>query len=449
MKTFDSQLSKRYNPLTPGEMLDELNWQIRNLSKYDAIKVIGDVHSCATALNKVLEGFSEQIFYIFLGDYFDRGIEPVETMKILQKLLKKPNVAFLMGNHERHLHNFLAGQPVKSSDAKKTLDELLKVYKTKDIHRFVKQLQPVYLATFNDFELLFTHAGVTPGKFGKSLKDYAKRLVLRNESEFVNGCGDYEYPLVDAWKKADLDTNQYYGHRNNQNYPVISDTNIFPLEQQVEHGGKLSSVLIEKLDNDAISTSDVSVKNTVFATKEDSFDFNKLREHPMVRVKDLSHGVQAFNFTRDAFFKKAWDTHTLTARGLFVNKQDEIVARGYNKFFNLGERPGTSLNEVAKKIQELANKSENHETSVIITDKENGFLAIVSYIPELGGLKVFSKGAGEFHSELAERIISDFLKEHGSYLEELETKLKQDFENGEHYSLTFEIVSPKYDPHLV
>ena len=52
-------------------------------------------------------------------------------------------------------------------------------------------------------------------------------------------------------------------------------------------------------------------------------------------------GILACNFSRRAFTKGLWDETSCKARGLFLRADDaEVVARGYDKFFNLGQAPG-------------------------------------------------------------------------------------------------------------
>lgn len=442
MESLDGTLSKRWNPLTPDEFLASLDWKVRDISNYAKVKVIGDVHSCATALDQALADFNAETLYVFVGDYFDRGTEPVAVMEKLLWLVKQPNVVLLVGNHERHIYDFLAGLPVKSPAFKETLAEIMRAGYTKaDFARIVKQMQPVYAARFHGFEMVMTHSGLTPGQFGKSLDDYCHRLALRNEAEFMKGLGDYDYPIVEEWIAADLDVFQFYGHRNTRGYEVISDGNAFCLEQKVEFGGRLAVTVTEMVDPDCIVTGDESVQNTVFNSELSAgrgrLTLAKIRKHSMVRTKPLGNGVSVLNFTRDAFFKRVWDNETVTARGLFVNDKDEVVARGYNKFFYLGERPETQLDVVVKFIKGVGG-------TMTEQDKENGFLAIAAYIPELGGLRVFSKGAGEYHSELARELIASACS-----WDSLEAKLKADYEAGIKYSLTFEVCDVDRDPHIV
>lgn len=447
---FDKSLSGRYNPITPEQMLESLDWKIRDVSEYDAIKVIGDIHSSATVLNKALADFNHNTLYVFVGDYFDRGVEPVGVMAKLQELVKEPNVVLLMGNHEKHMYDFVSGNPIRSADFRDTIAELSRAgYKKSDFSKILNKLQHVYAARYNNFDLVFTHAGLLPVQLNGSLENYCKRLVLRNEAEFIKGLGDYDYPVVDAWSSEELACNQYYGHRNTRNYEVIhGNSNAFCLEQKVEFGGKLGVALIQKAGPDCITTIDESIANPVFnsdllKTGRKSLSITKLRksDSKLIREKEVGNGISVFNFTRDTFFNKVWNAETISARGLFVNKEGEIVARGYNKFFNVGERPETESKTLATFIKSVGGM-------LRLQDKENGFLGIISYIPELGGLTAFSKGAGEYHSSLTKDVLSAELAKRGHTWAELESFMKTDYEAGNKYSLTIEVCDVERDPHL-
>lgn len=55
------------------------------------------------------------------------------------------------------------------------------------------------------------------------------------------------------------------------------------------------------------------------------------------------------NFTREAFSKGSWDEYRSIARGLFLDPQGNVVMQGFDKFFNLGENPETTLEKVLQK----------------------------------------------------------------------------------------------------
>ena len=123
------------------EELDTILYKPMDLSGYKKIHVIGDIHSSFSALKEYLcrqfletnpialsddidiekcketgvigkykgeqitsSNLSKLMFddelYVFTGDYLDRGIEPIETLKFLLSIYKLPNVILLEGNHE-------------------------------------------------------------------------------------------------------------------------------------------------------------------------------------------------------------------------------------------------------------------------------------------------------------------------------------------------------------
>ena len=63
---------------------------------------IGDIHGCATALQKLLDEISPQPddVIVGLGDYVDRGMESSRVLEILVDLVTKCRFIPLIGNHE-------------------------------------------------------------------------------------------------------------------------------------------------------------------------------------------------------------------------------------------------------------------------------------------------------------------------------------------------------------
>ncbi len=50
--------------------------------------------------------------------------------------------------------------------------------------------------------------------------------------------------------------------------------------------------------------------------------------------------LSIYNYTDTCTFDRAWDEYTMAARGLIVNQvTQQVVARGFSKFFNYGENP--------------------------------------------------------------------------------------------------------------
>ena len=155
--------------------------------------------------------------------------------------------------------------------------------------------------------------------------------------------------------------------------------------------------------------------------------------HPEVRVREVEGmpGIIACNFSRRAFVKGLWDQTSCKARGLFLRASDaEVVARGYDKFFNIGQPPGLA------DFREVVRAGAGRPLSV--RRKWNGYLAIVSVVD--GRLRVFSKSGVTAYSEHARSLLEAHL---GGRAEELAERIAR-----AGVSLTFEVISRR-DPHII
>ena len=71
---------------------------------------------------------------------------------------------------------------------------------------------------------------------------------------------------------------------------------------------------------------------------------DRLRHNDNIKETVLPDGISSFNFTRQAFEKDRWNSETVKARGLFIDTENnKIVARGYEKFFNINEQENCKL----------------------------------------------------------------------------------------------------------
>ena len=176
------------------------------------------------------------------------------------------------------------------------------------------------------------------------------------------------------------------------------------------------------------------------AADNDTNLLDAMASNDLVRVKESGvPGVVACNFTRKAFYKGAWDAQTVRARGLFLDKSTgEVVARGYDKFFNIGQSgaPAT-IRDLATEATREAQDNEHY--NVTMRKKHNGFLTIVTTIN--GNLTVLSKSGITAYSREAERILRDQIGDAGC--ERLRRVLADN-----NMSATFECIS-KRDPHMV
>ena len=73
---------------------------------------IGDIHGCATALDRLLVQIqpTQEDTVIGIGDYVDRGMNSAGTLDILISLVGKTKFVPLIGNHELMMYHGLYGE---------------------------------------------------------------------------------------------------------------------------------------------------------------------------------------------------------------------------------------------------------------------------------------------------------------------------------------------------
>ena len=131
IKRVPEQVIERMYRSLPGQKIpsglvvirpEELVWvwlKKIDLSGYRRIHHIGDLHGCYTVLQEYLNGqggMKEDEFYIFLGDYIDRGIENAEVIRFLISIAERKNVLLLEGNHEKSLWDWADGGEGRSKE---------------------------------------------------------------------------------------------------------------------------------------------------------------------------------------------------------------------------------------------------------------------------------------------------------------------------------------------
>lgn len=433
------ELNKQYTIIYPEDFEKVIDYKIFDYSDFKEIKVIGDIHSCGSVLKQALKDFSEDVLYVFLGDYFDRGIETEKTLKIIDSLLDKDNVVFLEGNHEIHLRYFLKNKNYsKGRDFQVTKQHFIENDNRKIIKKLVKKLQPLKLMKFHDKIFVLSHAGFDSKQMDFEFKDNLKNeLMLRPVEYFTKGIGGYENDVDKSFedKFKDTDIYQIHGHRNFYKHSVMEFSHSFDLEQQVEYGNLLGILSIKK-ENGKVVIKDKSIKNDVFNEElNKEITVKKLENDEDIKVKELKNGIKVFNFTEQAFRNDKWTKRTISARGLFLNDKSDVVARGYDKFFNIGQK---------ETLEDLAKQFSNNQL-IEVSDKENGYLGIISYVPEMKDLLITSKGNGEAYSKLFEDILKEKLKENNVSFDDFKEYFKTELSG---YSLTCEVVS-SLDKHIV
>lgn len=402
-----------------------------DFNKYKKIIHIGDIHGCLDPLKEFFDSYpyTEDNFYIFLGDYLDRGIQNKEVLEFLFTLQNKKNVLFLEGNHEQWLRYYSQEDVDKISSSefvKYTIPQIESLDK-KDIREFCRRLGQLAYYQFKDNVYFVNHAGypIIPNKFT------ASKLLIK-------GIGKYEdyLKIEDTWNNfTPSNYFQIHGHRNTEKSPICNGR-VFNLCDTVEFGGSLRILILDK-----DGCEEVLIKNKTFLQQKEEIPTSKKEIDPdevikelsqckYVQVKKLSGNVVSFNFTREAFYSKKWNHLTTKARGLFVNlSTKEIVARSYDKFFNIDENSENKMNELRRKLI----------FPVTAFIKYNGYLGIVGYDSENDTLFVSTKSSD---SGQMREIFYEILSKYD--LEKLKIFCKE-----KNQSLIFEVIDPINDPHII
>lgn len=425
--------------IRPDE-LDKIWLKPIDLSEYNKIHHIGDIHGCYTALKEYFDnngGIKDDEFYIFTGDYIDRGIENAEVVNFLISIYTKPNVLMLEGNHERWLWIWANEGVCESKEFElKTRYQLNKNgVNKKDVRQLYRKLGQCAYYKYGDKMFLVTHGG---------LSTVPSNITCVATSQMIKGVGNYNdvEAVADSFVANTPDNYiQIHGHRNTKSLPTQVNQKVFNLEGKIEKGGHLRCV---QFGADG-TVECVEIQNTVFEEIEITPEpieneqmsigdiIIALRKNRFIQEKSFGN-ISSFNFTKQAFYDKVWDEQTTKARGLYINiPKQKIVARAYEKFFNINERPETKLDMLERRLS----------FPVTAYIKENGFLGIVSYNEETDALFATTKSApdGDFARWFKE-MINEKLSD------EAAEKMKQ-FSKEHNVSFVFECVDMKNDPHII
>lgn len=424
--------------IKPDE-LDRVWMKQIDLSSYKKVHIIGDIHGCATALKEYIQNvINPDEFYIFTGDYIDRGLENAEVVNFLLAIYERPNVFLLEGNHERWLWVWANDGISKSKEFElvtKTQLNNAEVSK-KDVRQLYRKIGQCAYFKYGNNVYLVTHAG---------LSTVPENLTKVATSQMIKGVGNYnDFELVAESFVNNTPDNYYqiHGHRNTKHLPTQVNERCFNLEGQVEFGGCLRCV--ELLPDGTHNV--VEIQNTVFAEPEAVADKTSttdvksvgdvimgLRQNRFIQEKQYGN-ISSFNFTKQAFYDKVWDDQTTKARGLYINvPKQKVVARAYDKFFNINERPETKLDMLQYKLTFPA----------VAYVKENGFLGIVSYNEEDESLFVTTKSCpdGDYAGWLKDMLEA---KVPAETREKMRTYARDN-----NVSFVFECVDMKNDPHII
>lgn len=412
---------------------NEVGMKLFDLNTYEHIHIFGDIHGCLNPLKEYFEKYpyNEKDFYIFCGDYIDRGLQNKETLELLMEMATYKNTLFLEGNHEKWLNYYSLDEyeQIKSKTfLNKTANELRDIDK-KDIRAFYRKIGQIAYFQYGDKKYIVSHGGISY---------MPEELQLVSTSQFINGVGDYNVQIDEIFSENQKDTEiiQVHGHRNT--FEVDNCSNSYNLEGKVEFGGELR---VLKLNKDT-EPEMIKIKNDYFGKPEEINEFRECRTKNIlpvieqlrisrdIRETKLDNNISSFNFTRNAFYSKRWNDLTCKARGLFIDtEKDKVVARGYEKFFNVNEVKATELEHILHTFK----------GKITCYKKENGFLGILSLVNGELFLASKSTNKGEF---------ADYFKNLFDKSGIDKVKLITYLENHD-VSLAFEVIDIENDPHII
>ncbi len=358
---------KSFKIIKPDEFNNIISSSRKNVDKYNKIHIFGDIHGCYEPLKEYFTDIKDDELYIFTGDYFDRGLDNIKTFEFIKENMNKDNFIFLIGNHEDRLYKFACDDTYKMDyDLLQTLKEFEGTIKKSEIRGLIKGLSQIANIEYKGKYYLINHGGI-PYYPDKSLDFYSS-------NSFIYGIDKYEIDIDKIYNKFMKEQKtkiyQAHGHRNFYKIKYNEYDYSYNLDGDIENGGYLR-VLI--LNNDG-TTSYKKIKNNKYdpklKEKENVYTFVRdSRLNKYITEKELEPSLSSFNFTKEAFHNNIWNNMTTKARGIFIDTNNYlVVARSYNKFFNLDERKDTKYDYLKDKLIYPAN----------FYLKYNGFLGILS-----------------------------------------------------------------------
>ena len=148
----------------------------------------------------------------------------------------------LEGNHEKWLWIYAHGGTTQSKEFELVTRKQLEAahIDPKLCRMFYRKLAQCAWYDYNGKEVFVSHGGIAT---------MPKNITMLSTEQMIKGVGGYnDYEVaMDTWMNTTSD-NQYqiFGHRNVKNLPIKARDRIFDLEGQIEFGGDLRVVELDK-----------------------------------------------------------------------------------------------------------------------------------------------------------------------------------------------------------
>ena len=230
-----------------------------NMNQYRKLHFIGDIQGCFEPLKEYFQhGIKEDEFYVFTGDFLDRGIQNGHVLEyVLDNIMHHENVLFMMGNHERHLVRWCADLSCKDAEFEfNTLPQLLEknISKSRTLQLLHKMHDAVILE-YHGRKIFVNHAGIGT---------IPKHIVLLTSKQYWNGVGAYGEPIDQLFSEQSPNWIQVHGHRNTKKLPIQASANSYNLEGKVEFGGELRIVTFEEDADHGLVITPIEIKNEIY-----------------------------------------------------------------------------------------------------------------------------------------------------------------------------------------
>lgn len=178
--------------------------------------IVSDIHGCYAQYLALLEKihFSDEDELFVLGDVVDRGPEPI---KVLQDMMKRPNVIFILGNHDFVMYSLMKTLAVEITE--ENYDKQLTTDIMLDYNLWLSDGGRVTAEQFRELDPL-EMADILDYIAGASLyeviehngKEY--RLVHAGISDFAPDKGLEEYELYNFLEERADYSKRYYPQDN-------------------------------------------------------------------------------------------------------------------------------------------------------------------------------------------------------------------------------------------
>lgn len=199
--------------------------------------IVSDIHGCFDQYRALLEEihFSEEDELYVLGDVVDRGPEPI---KVLQDMMERPNVIFILGNHDFAMYSLMRTLAVEITEEnydKQLTADIMRDYNlwlmdggSVTAERF-RKLSPAEMADILDYiagaslyevieyngkEYRLVHAGISDFAPEKGLEEYELYNFLEERADYSKRyypqeniflvTGHTPTVLIDGWGKPEV-----------------------------------------------------------------------------------------------------------------------------------------------------------------------------------------------------------------------------------------------------